>query len=200
MAEHSAPPGAEILLYRHSRLFDRKALDSFRGSHLIRDPRDVVVSGYHYHLWTDEEWVHVPSPEYGGMTYQQYLRSLDLEAGMAAEIRRSAGSDLAEMGQWTYAQPEFLELRYEDFIVDEANHFGRIFRHYGFKPAAVERSVDLALRFSFQRMAGRSIGQVKEGSHLRSGKPGQWREVLSPRNMALFRELTGDLLERLGYV
>jgi hypothetical protein len=54
-------------------------------------------------------------------------------------------------------------------------------------------------RFSFQRMAGRSIGKVKEGSHLRSGKPGQWREVLTRDHLALLRELTGDLLERLGY-
>jgi hypothetical protein len=199
VARDSAFPEAEVILYRHARLFNRSRLGTFRGSHLIRDPRDVVVSGYHYHLWTDEEWVHIPRQEYGGMTYQEYLRSLDRDAGIAAEIRRSAGSDLAEMGAWNYAQPEFLELKYEDFIVDEPYNFARIFRHYGFKQAAVERSVDLALRFSFQRTAGRSIGEVKEGSHLRSGKPGQWQEVLTPENKALFRELTGDLLVRLGY-
>jgi Sulfotransferase domain len=196
----AAVPDAEVLLYNHSRLFERAHLESFRGSHLIRDPRDVVVSAYHYHLWTDEEWVNIPRAEYGGMTYQQYLRSLEPEAGIAEEIRRSAGSHLAEMGEWNYRQPEFLELKYEDVMADQASHFGQIFRHYGFKPAAVGRSVDVALRFSFPRVAGRSIGEVKEGSHLRSGKPGQWREVLSPQNMALFRELTGDLVERLGYV
>ena len=199
VALESDVPDAEVVLYTHSRLFDRAGLNAFRGSHLIRDPRDVVVSAYHYHLWTDEKWVHVPSPEYGGMTYQQYLRSLDPETGIAEEIRRTTASQLSEMGAWSYAQPEFLELKYEDLIADEAAHFARLFRHYGFSDNAVEQSTDLAMEFSFQRMAGRSIGKVKEGSHLRSGKPGQWREVLTRDHLALLRELTGDLLERLGY-
>ena len=103
------------------------------------------------------------------------------------------------MGAWSYAQPEFLELKYEDLIADEAAHFARLFRHYGFSDNAVEQSTDLAMEFSFQRMAGRSIGKVKEGSHLRSGKPGQWRDFLTRDHLALLRELTGDLLERLGY-
>jgi hypothetical protein len=192
-------PNAEVLLYRHARLFDRTRLGPFRGSHLIRDPRDIVVSGYHYHLWTDEKWVHIPRPEYGGLTYQEYLRSLDREAGLATEISRTARLDFGDMGAWDYTQPEFLELKYEDFIDDEASHFARMFRHYGFNEAAVERSVDLALTCSFQRTTGRSIGQVQEGSHRRSGKPGQWREVFTPAHKALFRELNGDLLERLGY-
>jgi hypothetical protein len=196
----SDSPESEVLLYHHSWLFDRTRLESFRGSHLIRDPRDVVVSAYHYHLWTNEKWVHIPKQEYRGMTYQQYLRSLDTEEGFAAEIRRMARSDLAEVGAWNYAQPEFLELKYEDFIIDDAAQFARMFRHYGFNETAVERSVDLALRFSFQRTTGRSIGEVQEGSHRRSGKPGQWREMFTPGHKALFRELTGDLIERLGYV
>jgi hypothetical protein len=69
----------------------------------------------------------------------------------------------------------------------------------GHVPVRAKRAVS-STSYRIQRVAGRSIGEVKEGSHLRSGKPGQWREVLSPKNMALFRELTGDLVERLGYV
>jgi hypothetical protein len=134
----SDSPESEVLLYHHSWLFDRTRLESFRGSHLIRDPRDVVVSAYHYHLWTNEKWVHIPKQEYRGMTYQQYLRSLDTEEGFAAEIRRMARSDLAEVGAWNYAQPEFLELKYEDFIIDDAAQFARMFRHYGFNETAVE--------------------------------------------------------------
>jgi hypothetical protein len=196
----SARPDGDVLLYPHARLFNRPRLEAFRGTHLIRDPRDVVVSAYHYHLWTHEKWVHIPSPEYGGISYQEYLRSLSPKDGIAAEIRRSAGLDLADMGAWDYSQPDFLELRYEDLVADEAYQFGRIFRHYGFSESAVERCVDLALRFSFQTTTGRSIGEVQEGSHRRSGKPGQWREVFTPDHKVLFRELNGDVLQRLGYV
>jgi hypothetical protein len=192
-------PEREALLYRHARLFEAERLSTFRGSHLVRDPRDVVVSAYFYHLWTTEEWVHVPRPELGGRTYQEHLRALGPEEGFAAEIHRSAESNLADMAAWDYTQPEFIELRYEDLILDEGMHFERMFRHYGFRDDAVERSVGLAARFSFRRVAGRSLGDVREGDHMRSGKPGQWQEVFTPAHRTLFRELTGNLVERLGY-
>jgi hypothetical protein len=28
----------------------------YRGTNIIRDPRDLLVSGYQYHLWTKEAW------------------------------------------------------------------------------------------------------------------------------------------------
>lgn len=36
----------------------------YRGSHFIRDPRDLVVSGYYYHLWTREAWCMDPGFEW----------------------------------------------------------------------------------------------------------------------------------------
>src|SRR5438034_8174977 len=33
-----------------------------RVFHLIRDPRDVVVSAMHYHRTSTEKWLHVPDP------------------------------------------------------------------------------------------------------------------------------------------
>src|SRR4051794_32795369 len=43
---------ADVYLFQHSRHFDRSrfAETPFRGTHMIRDPRDVLVSGYFYHL------------------------------------------------------------------------------------------------------------------------------------------------------
>jgi hypothetical protein len=192
-------PDAEALLYPHSGLFDRDRLEFFRGSHVIRDPRDVVVSGYFYHLWSTEEWLHVPRSEYGDKTYQEHLKSLNLDEGLAAEMRRSASRTLADMKAWDYSQPEFIEIKYEELIGDERRSFERIFRHYGFKEDVVEHSVDIATRLSFRKVARRPVGEVQERAHLRSGKPGQWREVFTPAHLTLFRELTGNLVERLGY-
>ena len=58
-------PAAEAFFQDHS-LIDRAALPPYRGAHLIRDPRDIVVSGYFYHLWTEEKWAHVSKREFGG--------------------------------------------------------------------------------------------------------------------------------------
>lgn len=194
-------PRADVLLYRSARLFDPAALAArrLRGSHMVRDPRDVVVSGYYYHLWTPEKWVHRPRADLGGASYQEYLRSLPQDEGLAAEIRRAAGTSLSEMSNWDYERPEFLELRYEQILGNELETFGRVFHHYGFTEASAARAAELADTFSFRQMTGRSVGEAQLGTHYRSGRPGEWREAFTNEHRKLFKEMTGDLVERLGY-
>jgi sulfotransferase family protein len=191
-------PGVDVI-YNFKASLPLDGIGPFRASHIVRDPRDIAVSGYHYHLWTKERWVHIPREEYGGKTYQEYLKSVAAEAGLAAEITRLAGGMFKGMAAWDYRRPEFLELRYEDVIADEHGWFTKLFRHYGFTDTAVEESVEIAGGFSFSKVTGRKIGEAATGSHLRSGRHGQWREDFSPANVALFKRLTGDLVVRLGY-
>jgi len=166
---------------------------------MIRDPRDVVVSGYFYHLWTDEKWCHIPRPRLDGKTYQEHLLSLAQDDGIAAEIGWAARNSIHHMASWDYGRTGFLELRYEEVLEDELAWFERIFRHYGFTDRAVQRSVDIAHSFSFERVTKRKLGEVKQGTHLRSGRPGEWRSVFTPAHVALFKKLTGPTLVRLGY-
>ena len=191
-------PTADVI-YNFRANYPLDAIGPFRASHIIRDPRDIAVSGYHYHLWTQERWVHAPREEYGGKTYQQYLNSVDAEEGLAAEITRLAGKLYKGMAAWDYHQAGFLELRYEDVIADEPMWFAKLFRHYGFTSEAVEESVAIAEQFTFAKVTGRKLGDLEKGSHLRSGRHGQWQEAFSPTNKELFKSLTGDLLVRLGY-
>lgn len=190
-------PGTNIAL-QHDSQVDLATLPDFRGSHMIRDPRDVVVSAYFFHLWTNEAWVHAPSPEYGGLSYQAHLRSLSQEDGLLEEIRHSMPV-IDEMTRWNYEDPRFLELRYEDAIADEVGLFSALFRHYGFHDAAAETSTAIAHRFGFERVAGRRVGETRERDHLRSGRPGQWRVVFVDTHKSLFQELAGDALIALGY-
>ena len=69
---------------------------------MVRDPRDMVISGYFYHKWTTERWVRMPGrmdgkdwgrSDWKGWTYHDILNSVDQEEGLAIEIHRaSAGS------------------------------------------------------------------------------------------------------------
>jgi Sulfotransferase domain len=188
-------------------------LPEYRGSHFIRDPRDLVVSGYYYHLWTREawcidpgfEWRHLVAHPYFGryvetlpsrlpraVSYQEYLGTLDRERGMIVElIWRTPHLD--EMRRWNFANPRIMELRYEDIIGKEANTFGRLLEHYGFAPPVVARGVALAEAKSIKHRS-------KSGkSHVRSGAVRQWDEEFTPLLRTLFRECAGDLLVRLGY-
>lgn len=184
--------------FQHDSRIRLDGLGAVRASHMIRDPRDIVVSAYHYHRWTDEEWAHVPRPEYGGLGYQEYLAGLDHEAGLAAEIRLRAPR-IREMAAWDYTDPRVLELRYEDAMADERGTFRALFRHYGFHHDAVERSVRLAARFSFRRVARKRPDRTGRGTHLRSGRSGQWQEEFTPAHKELFKELTGAAVVDLGY-
>jgi hypothetical protein len=191
-------PRTRIALQHHTRV-DLGTFRPFVGSHMVRDPRDVVVSGYHYHLWTDEPAIVAPDPAYGGVSYRDHLRGLDREAGLLAEIRRASNRTIAEMAVWDFADPRFLEIRYEDAMADEGSTFARLFRHYGFTERATAVAVDIARRHGFERVESRPLGTVREGRHRRSGRPGQWRDEFGPAHRELFKELTGDALVRLGY-
>jgi hypothetical protein len=191
-------PGTDIAFFGNARFFRRDDLGDrpFRGSHVIRDPRDVVVSGYHYHRWTEEEWVHRPYARWGGLSYHDYLAARDEHDGLLAEIERSARSDLAEMARWDYAQPEFLELRYEKVLEDESGTFAELFRFYGFDEPAVR----VGLQAVEDARRGRAAALARpEPTHVRSGRPGEWRAHFAPDHVARFKELTGDLVVRLGY-
>jgi hypothetical protein len=192
---------ADVVLYLHAQHFDRSHLrgQPFRGSHLVRDPRDVVVSGYFYHRWTDEHWVHQPVDWFGGQSYKEQLEVLGREEGLMFELEQACQSEIRHMGTWNYAQPEFLELRYEDLVANESEGFERLFRHYGLTERAIARALDIVDDNSFQRQTGRHIGEIAQHEHLRSGKPGEWRDYFSPDHIARFKELAGDVLITLGY-
>jgi hypothetical protein len=192
---------SEVYLYQHSEVFDRSHLGGrpFRGTHLIRDPRDVVVSGYFYHLWTDELWATVPRERFDGRSYREELNRVDRSEGLLLEIGLTGSMQLREMLLWDYQQPEFLELRYEELIADEVAGFTRVFEHYGFSPKAIEYGLGVVQAASFHNVTGRSVGDVGQHSHLRSGKPGEWREHFGPEHLERWNEVAGDALIRLGY-
>lgn len=197
---------AAILVCNHSQHLSTE-LDPLRGnvvaSHLIRDPRDAIVSGYFYHLWTNESWVHEPQTQFGGSSYQQHLKSIDQESGIAAEIERF-GHYVHEYGlmEWNYHDPRVLELKYETLIADEQATFERLFRHYRFTSRAVTVATKLALQQSFSKATNRNLGQASPSSrpsHLRSGQPGEWKSVLSTEHCRQFKNTCGDLLIHMGY-
>lgn len=187
-------------------------LRSFKASHFVRDPRDLVVSGYYYHRWTQEEWCTKPNFQWTKLvgtrsfgyfqpdsnkyprneSYQAYLNTLDTEAGMLLELFWRKYS-FEFMRRWDFAKPHFLEMRYEDIVGNERAAFARLFAHYGFHPRVAERGLELV---NDLRLANQSQGK---GTHLRSGAARQWEQEFTPRVRDVFKEQYGALLVRLGY-
>lgn len=188
----------DLCLDAHSGFRPEEMTGDFRGIVVIRDPRDVIISGALYHTRLDEtstdRWVHVPMPAYGGMSYQQRLRSLPSdEARFLFEMDNMGRQTLGRMAAFTSPRPSFRLSRFEDLVTDlELFEFHRIFAWLGLPGDQIGPALGIAWSQSV------FSGGVRT-SHVRSARPQQWQSHFTPALHDAFRERFGDIAERLGY-
>lgn len=190
-----APANWDLLFEDHSQ-FDRRLLATpFRGLHLIRDPRDIVISGAFYHQHATEAWLTQPLPVLGGESYQAALNArATLDERIAFEMEYAARHTLGEMLAWRYTDPRFFEAKYEDLIADTDLHLFRgVFLFLGFPRDRLDRTLEIVYRNSL------FSGLVQDPGHVRSGRPRQWEHYFTAAHGRMFLDLFGNALIRLGY-
>lgn len=190
----------------NNRALDLDRLGACRISRFIRDPRDLLVSGYFYHRRGAEDWVRLEAPsdddwyfangrvpqalrDHGG-SFAQYLESVPLEEGLLAELE-FRGPHFESMARWPESHPDIALYRYEDIVGNELEMFSELSDFHDF--SALERRFTLwmAKRYSLRR-------QVTD-SHVRNPQPGQWRQAFTPRVRTAFDADYGALIRQLGY-
>jgi hypothetical protein len=177
---------------------DLGALGLYRGVHIMRDPRDMIVSGYHYHKWTHEIWVH--RLDENGESYQDKLNRLDKRDGLFLEIDHFIFFYRDTLEAWDMHNPAMREVSYESLMGPEKRRLYRdIFAHLGFKGAELELAVDLMKLFEAESRTGKSSGAVNQKSHVRSGKSRQWETELEPRHLEYIEQHLGPVLRKFGY-
>ena len=167
-----------------------------RGFHVIRDPRDIIVSSYFSHLEShpDDEWPRLRH-------FRKYLRTLDKEDGLQEELKFSS-IYLYQIYSWDYGNPLILEKKFEDLVISPVAEFATIFRHLRmiprmFSEADLARVVEEA---SFRKLSGgRTPGQEDASHHYRKGEAGDWKNHFSPRHIDLFKKLYDPILRKTGY-
>ena len=196
--ENSAPAsrGDDIYFHAHSS-FDLTKLGktAHRGLHLIRDPRDIIVSGCFYHQKCGEPWALAPQAKFGGMSYRDKLRSFNrLDDQLLFEMEHCSAETLRELLSWNYDDPYFINVKYEDLIEDhQLLMFHRIFTFLGFPGHAIPRMLQIAFEHSL------FSGKVAARKHVRSGRARQWETYFKPIHHQRFHQLFGDALYHLGY-
>ena len=158
---------------------------------ILRDPRDVVVSHVHYVTEMANRHVH--------HDYYQSLGSFAERLRVSILGRPEFGDDFPDIRRrfepytgWL-DRPEVLTLRFEDLIEDRQAALSRILDHArrrGF-PLFVDERAALDL-------LAESIDPQRSPT-FRSGRTGGWRDQFDEDNKRMFKEVTGDLLIRLGY-
>ena len=117
-----------------------------RITRFVRDPRDLVVSGYFYHRKGGEEWCNIATPTVEdwrvvngaipkGMfekreSFSTFLQNMSMEERLIAEIDFRE-THFNSMKEWPTADERIRLFRYEDLIGNEKDVFKEMMSHYG---------------------------------------------------------------------
>ncbi len=176
-----------------------------RFLHIIRDPRDVLISGHRYHLksrHSNERWLHRPSREGGGLSYHQQLAALpDRVSQMLFEMDGKHARTVYDMQRWPYGHPQVVDLRYEDLIEDkDCSLFRKAIESMNVAGFDIDLLVQSYWNNSlFGGIADRADRTNSVRQHVLSGAKQQWRTKL-PREVAeVYVKKYGRALIDLGY-
>ena len=102
-----------------------KELDDFLGFHVIRDPRDIVVSAYFSHLHSH------PTKGWPALAeHRAKLQKVSKEEGLFLEMDFRQG-EFEVLYNWNYSQPNVLELKMEDVIISPYDKIVEALSHLG---------------------------------------------------------------------
>jgi hypothetical protein len=128
---------------------EAEALPAHLGFHVVRDPRDVLVSGYfsHKNSHPTDNWPELEA-------HREALQSVSKEEGLLKEIEFSR-SFLTAMREWDYDQDHVLELKMEELTQNPDQVFRHILNHLGLyqdndRPRRVERVRQYANRVAYK--------------------------------------------------
>lgn len=174
-------------------------------SRFIRDPRDLVVSGYFYHkkgteAWTkiidplEADWMSVngtlPRDLKRGESFSMLLNRLEKDDGMIAQIEFRK-KHFESMRLWPDSKNVLL-FKYEEILGRELEVFSQLARFYGFD-AQQEK---VLLRFVDKYSVAKNIGK---SPHIRNPEPSQWQKHFSPKVESFFNNLYEDIVIKYGY-
>ena len=181
---------ASAHLFAREEVIKRVCTPSFVPYFIFRDPRDVVVS--HVFYVTDMEARHV---------HHDYYASLpDFDSRLNVSILGRPDADV-EFSDITVRftpylgwldQPSVLKIHFEDLINDRVATLNRIIDHFLVRvPIEARRELMLESLES-------SINPSRSPT-FRSGKTGEWKKYFTEKHKKIFKEVSGDLLVKLGY-
>jgi len=168
-----------------------------RVIYLVRDPRDVVISQYHFQRKRNLIADQFPLSEY----VNRFLAGQTCFCGSWAE----------HVASWLRArrgQSEFLFLRYEDLLDNTAHELSKVDSFLGFTTSpplimqAVERSSVDTMR-QLEKLQAQLFTSTKATRQdipfVRTARAGGWRSDLAEQCVRQIEETWGELMHLLGY-
>ena len=173
--------------------------------HVIRDGRDVAVSmAYHRSKETERYMTHYMAEQLdeGIRLHKTTGQAIDLPLEYIRRVARTWREEVSTCrreGRQCF-DSRYLEVRYEKIHEDPDATVSDVL---GFLGASNSQQVikHCVSQASFSRLTGgRHPGEEDPQSFFRKGIVGDWRNVFRKRQVDVFNDIAGDLLEELGYV
>lgn len=200
---HKSKATGAILVEYHSKFPDLSDIPNAKGIHVVRDPRDMLISAMRYHHKSDEVWLDKPDPRFDGRSFREQLKTYDSDHDQIAfELDYVMGNVINQMGAFAdrpdYEQV-FRNVKYEDLMSDvDLLHFHDIAVHLGLEGQELIHAQQAFWNLSL--FGGMSDARAdKKNTHVRDGRVAQWRNVLDDQTISMIHERIGDIIERLGY-
>jgi sulfotransferase family protein len=127
-----------LLISQSSSMRKTSFLSDFKGFHVVRDPRDICISGYYSHLSTHsvENWSELKE-------LRNKLKKASFDEGLFIEMD-FLKEFFDDMHEWDYNQSNILEIKFEKLIDDPVSGFINIFDYLGMledaKPNLLKRA------------------------------------------------------------
>ena len=193
-----------------------------RGIRIIRDPRDVIVSGFLYHQRCSEKWCinsdfsdpgyphpQVPLPlahsdlqtrenfvsRLGGVSYQEKILGLEQDEGLIFEMDGFASITIDEMVNWKETD-NVMTIKMEELVLDFDKSFEKLFRWLGMPEDSIPMCMEIARSHDMNRMRE---DQIASNPHISTGKLRKWKDYFSSQVTEAYEERFGDAHLSLGY-
>jgi hypothetical protein len=169
-----------------------------RVIYIVRDPRDVVLSEYHFNIKR-------------GMIGENYPIEKFVASFLQLNIEQTYGTWAENVASWLYVRgsdPGFLLIRYEDLQADGMRELARIAEFLGIAPdpqrltVALERSSADRMRELERKQAHlwSSTRQTRlDKPFVRTAESGGWKTELPQACAAEIESAWGKVMEDLGY-
>lgn len=170
---------------------------NFKKIVLVRDPRDVVISYYHY----------VTGPDTSSPVKQYYMNLENQDAQIMACITGvttaqtendgfllDVATRVASVAKWSH-EPQALLIRFEDMVGEQG----------GGDQIRQERTLNQLAQHLESNLSPLEISQIanrifdRSSPTFRQGQIGAWRKYFKPQHIEVFKALTGSQLLELGY-
>jgi hypothetical protein len=166
------------------------------GFHLIRDPRDALISDYY-----SRKFSHSVTTQWQA-ELRSVLQQLSVEDGISHMLNMSdyRPGYLRPKDYTLTESPNVLDIRYEDMLKDDFVEFRKILDHL-LAEINNETLKHILLNHSFESRVHRRPGQEDIHSHRRKAIAGDWMNYFGedgPLKDVVYRKMEG-VIKNLGY-